>query len=91
MFRHTYPPLAAFKTEWRCLLWPTLAGFELAHLNAAKMGWGPRARNRLCLCLRDLRTAHQATLSAAAECQDASSSDFAMPPARQLQRGQAFV
>ena len=76
MFRHTYPPLAAIKTQWRCLLWPTLAGFELAHLNAAKMGWGPRARNRLCLCLKDLRTAHQATLSAAAECQDASSSDY---------------
>ena len=38
MFRHTYPPLAAIKTQWRCLLWPTLAGFELAHLNAATMG-----------------------------------------------------
>ena len=91
MFRHTYPPLAAIKTQWRCLLWPTLAGFELAHLNAAKMGWGPRARNQLRLCLRDLRTAHQATLSAAAECQDARSRDFEMPPVWQLQRGQAFV
>ena len=40
MFRHTYPPLAAIKTQWRCLLWPTLAGFELAHLSAAKLGMG---------------------------------------------------
>ena len=29
---------AAFRTEWRWLLWPTLAGLELAHLNAAKLG-----------------------------------------------------
>ena len=31
---------AGFRTEWRWLLWPTLAGLELAHLNAAKLGMG---------------------------------------------------
>ena len=40
MFRHTYPQLAAIITGWRWLLWPTLAGFELAHLSAAKLGMG---------------------------------------------------
>ena len=32
---------AAFRTEWRWLLWPMLAGLELAHLNAAKLGMRP--------------------------------------------------
>ena len=31
---------AAFRTEWSWLLWPTLAGLELAHLNAAMLGMG---------------------------------------------------
>ena len=38
MFRHTYPQLDPISTEWVCLTWPMLAGFESVHLNALKSG-----------------------------------------------------